>query len=710
MSRRQRIFFVSVVLFSVIYALWCRKGDKGKPSRLVEIARPLSATIPISARDNPSIAPVTNQTFARSASSVPIPARTNLPGATNIQEIGPRAWQQMAALEAEKMRRNPAQQKMDSQLVYASRMELGQSIAENLPIQRVELDRDDQGRVLVDIKAGVTDDLLESIRARGGLMVNSFPQYHSIRASLPLSAVEAIAAHAEVGFIAPAARAILNRVDSEGDFAHTASLARSIFGVNGTNISVGVLSDSVDKLTNTQIAGLVTVIPGQSGMPATGEGTAMLEIVNDLAPGTKLFFATVSGGTANFANNIHQLRAAGCNIIVDDTYYQNESPFQDGLVAQAVNSVTADGALYFAAAGNSGCKDLNFAGTWEGDFVGGGAAFGLAGTVHNFGAHLYNTVQSGTGPLRLDFFWADPLGASTNDYDIFVLSSDATTVVASSTNPQNGTQDAYESLGTLVNGELIVILQNPGAAARFMHLETGRGRLATSTSGNTHGHSCATNAFGVGAVAASNAGGGTNAFTGGNVEIFSSDGPRRVFYQADGTPITPGNFSSTGGAVRQKPDLVAADGVTTDVSGFGFSPFYGTSAAAPHAAAIAALLESYNPTLSPAQIRTLLTGNTIDIQAAGVDRDSGYGIVMALPAIQASPPPPFILKGVVTGGNFVLTFPATPNHHYGIEISTSLSANNWTSLSNLTATSALGTAVDTLTNVPRFYRLHDSGN
>src|SRR5208282_1539417 len=133
-----------------------------------------------------------------------------------------------------------------------------------------------------------------------------------------------------------------------------------------------------------------------------------------------------------------------------------------------------------------------------------------------------------------------------------------------------------------------------------------------------------------------------NPFTGGAanpVEIFSSDGPRRVFFQADGTPITPGNFSSTGGTVRQKPDITAADGVTNDLTyGGGLNPFYGTSAAAPHAAAIAALLKSYNTNLTAAQIRMVLTNTALDIMAPGWDQDSGAGIVMALAALQAVEP------------------------------------------------------------------------
>ena len=78
--------------------------------------------------------------------------------------------------------------------------------------------------------------------------------------------------------------------------------------------------------------------------------------------------------------------------------------------------------------------------------------------------------------------------------------------------------------------------------------------------------------------------------TANKVETFSSDGPRRILYNANSTPITPGNVSSTGGVLRQKPDITAADGMLT---GAGLPiPFSGTSAAAPHAAAIAGLLKS----------------------------------------------------------------------------------------------------------------------
>src|SRR5207302_2812837 len=114
-------------------------------------------------------------------------------------------------------------------------------------------------------------------------------------------------------------------------------------------------------------------------------------------------------------------------------------------------------------------------------------------------------------------------------------------------------------------------------------------------------------------------------FTSANrVETFSSDGPRRIFFTANGTAITPGNLSASGGQVLLKPDIAAADGVSTSVTGF--MSFYGTSAAAPHAAAIAALVRAVNLQQTPAQTAAILRATSIDIQTNGWDRDSGAGI------------------------------------------------------------------------------------
>jgi hypothetical protein len=383
----------------------------------------------------------------------------------------------------------------------------------------------------------------------------------------------------------------------------------------------------------------------------------MLEIVHALAPGAQLFFAAALTGNANFAQNIRSLRAAGCDIIVDDVFYFIESPFQDGqapnvisqrnaaLIAQAVNDVTAAGALYFAHAGNEGNLTDGTAGVWEGDFKDGGNATAPfpanAGRVHDFGGgRLFDQITA--AGLAVVLHWADPLGASANDYDLYILNSAGTSLVAASTNFQNGAQDPIEIVGAPSSGQRVVVVKFAGAN-RFLHVNTLRGRLSIATAGQAHGHCTTANALSVAATPAGNPFGAPpnpvgpfpNAFNSSNkVELFSADGPRRLFFMADGTPFTPGNFSSTGGILRQKPDITAADGVSgTGVGGFG-DPFFGTSAAAPHAGAIAALIKSANPSFTNDQIRTAMITSAIDIEAPGVDRNSGAGIVLALESSQ----------------------------------------------------------------------------
>src|SRR5439155_3120574 len=83
-------------------------------------------------------------------------------------------------------------------------------------------------------------------------------------------------------------------------------------------------------------------------------------------------------------------------------------------------------------------------------------------------------------------------------------------------------------------------------------------------------------------------------------------------------------------ASRAKPDACGVDGVTvTGVGGFG-SPFFGTSAAVPHAAAIAALLRGAKSSLSQSQVASDLRSTAVDVQAPGFDYDSGAGRLDAL--------------------------------------------------------------------------------
>ncbi|RZL30864.1 MAG: hypothetical protein EOP35_23115, partial [Rubrivivax sp.] len=470
----------------------------------------------------------------------------------------------------------------------------------------------------------------------------------TVQASVPVGAVEQLAQRSDVQRVAaaPMARTNAGALTSQGYISHRANSVVT-GGYDGSGVRVGVLSDSVDALPALIASGDLpadtVVLPGQSGNPGSSEGSAMMEIVHDLAPGAKLFYATAFNGPTSFADNIRMLRDVyHCDIIVDDITYFDEGVFQDDEIAVAVNQVVANGAIYFSSAGNSGNLTSGTSGTWEGDFAAGSASAAPlpAGyTLHRFGGvQDYNVLTGST--IYISTKWSDPLGNSSNDYDMFLLNAAGTTVLCASTDTQTGAgstpeEACYREAGWPANSR-IVIAKKASAQPRALHLDTQRGALSIGTAGATFGHNAGASTTTLAATYWNSARTGTRPFTGGAAnptETFSSDGPRKIFFNADGTAVTPGNylFASNGGVTLAKPDFSAADGVSTKTPGF--LPFFGTSAAAPHAAAIAALIKSARPDYTRAQILEALRQTALDIRGAGVDRDAGYGLMMAQQAV-----------------------------------------------------------------------------
>jgi subtilisin-like proprotein convertase family protein len=623
--------------------------------------------------------------------------------AADTLALHPDAVAQIEALIAEKQARSPVRQKIASQLLY---------LKDGMPSGRAPSTRleglakpDAAGRYLVDLQGDLTPALLGEIAAQGGVLVSASAEQKSARAYLTLGSLEALASDPGVQALRPALQALTRRADpprtapgartltreervaamqlavrqallapraaleqgaapnagsvtSEGSAAHGAERARKYFGVNGAGVKVGVLSDSDDfreqSIATGDLPANTVTVPGQSGRPGTGEGTAMLQIVHDVAPGAQLFFATAFGGPHSFADNIRTLRFTyGCDIIIDDVIYYFESPYSDDVIAAAVDDVTAAGALYFSSAGNEGHATDGTSGTWEGDFKSAGVLATLPSgyTVHDFGGGVIsNRIEGWGGPLSLN--WSDPgtldAPASSNDYDVFILDHDLRTVLVASTDTQAGAGLPWEFIPYyLPPGLRVVVAAKPGAQPRALRVTLFGGELALSTPGAIFGHAAARDAFAVAAVDAAEAAGGE--FSGGPttpVELFSSDGNRAVFWDRNGKRLGTGGltFASEGGERRRKPDLAAADGVRTTLPSYlGLNPFYGTSAAAPHAGAVAALLRAAVPRATPAQVRRALTSGALDIQAAGVDRDSGGGLVAAFSSLQALGAQPAVL-------------------------------------------------------------------
>ena len=204
-----------------------------------------------------------------------------------------------------------------------------------------------------------------------------------------------LAARPDVYFVRLMLPVTVNQVDPEGDKAHAADVVRESLlqmNVRGQGIKIGVISDTLNDLNDfygkavkANYVSKVTVVTDQYGAAQDGsfwctpfylplghcgaEGLAMLEIVHRLAPDAELFFATAGNSTSNMDDNIIELAAKGCNVIIDDVTFAPESPFQDGAIAKAVSKVSQQGVPYFSSAGNNGNRQAGTSSTFEGNYL-----------------------------------------------------------------------------------------------------------------------------------------------------------------------------------------------------------------------------------------------------------------------------------------------------------------------------------------------------
>ncbi|MEO5892054.1 MAG: MBG domain-containing protein, partial [Ferruginibacter sp.] len=374
-----------------------------------------------------------------------------------------------------------------------------------------------------------------------------------------------------------------------------------------------------------------------------------------------LYFRTGFFSSGDFAMGINELKQAGCNIIVDDVTFITEPFLKDGVVANAVDAAVAGGTTYFSAAGNFASK------SYENTFNPVPAPGGITGTAHNFGGNdVYQNVNLTPGNYTIVLQWVDDIyslgqtsaGGTKNDLDIYLTpNTDGTALFGFNRNNTNG--DPIEilpfTLTSAVNTNILITNNTIGSSpARFKYI-VFRGNITfneymTGTS-TIVGQANALGAIAVGAAS------------------FGKTTPH--------SPIAIEPFSSTGGTFvnnlqRSKPDLVGPDGVNTTVNlgptsdNDNFSNFLGTSAAAPHAAAVAALIMEgrkkflNQATTTPAEIRAILRNSATDMNGAGTDLISGAGFINADSAMRTfAKPSPSIIQLVIPSAVVPGTAPFT---------------------------------------------------
>jgi subtilisin family serine protease len=463
--------------------------------------------------------------------------------------------------------------------------------------------------------------------------------------------------------------------------------AREEFGVDGDGITVGVLSDSFDSATEAVSGGPVATdaqddeetrdLPGpendcvSQGDPVdvleeidlepeeeapSDEGRAMLQIVHDVAPEANLAFHTAFNGELDFAEGIEELADAGSEVIVDDVTYFEEPFFQNGPVATAIEEVTAEGSTYLSAAGNDNLFDAegNEIASWE------APAFrdsgncprairsdpelnGLHCLDFNPGAAVDRTFGIRVEPgetLTLDLQWAEPWFGVDTDFDAFLLDAEGRILTGSVEFNVDVTQRPVEIVqwtnesGTEATVQFAVNrFSGSSPRLKFIFLQSGVSAVEYPRSGggdvvgpSIYGHAAAPEAISLGAVPF---------HTKAAPEPYSSRGPATLYFG----PVagTSPALALPDPEVVSKPDVAATDcGATTffaRLSG-GAWRFCGTSAAAPHAAGVAALMQEDEPTADPAEIAEALRGTGVSVGAF----DScavGGGLVEAVGAMEA---------------------------------------------------------------------------
>jgi subtilisin family serine protease len=446
-----------------------------------------------------------------------------------------------------------------------------------------------------------------------------------VQATMDADALERVADFSWVRAIRSVDRPVVRAggTTTEGDVAARADVVRAQ-GLDGHGVVVGVISDGIDHLGDAQASGDLPAIDVPDGGCRRGsgdEGTALLEIVHDVAPGARLLFAGPAS-SVEMVEAVECLVAAGADVIVDDLGFFGEPYFEDGPVAAAVRDAVAAGVSYHSSAGNEAGEHL------EQDFV------PTAGsTAHDFGAGTADNTDTvlvpAGGTLTCVLQWNDPFGGSANDYDMFLLDADLN-VVDFSVDPQEGAQDPIEIVSIANQSATdqlanVVISRFAGEARRLELFCLGAGALEHgTTAGSIVGHPALAEVVAVAAI-------DVHDENLDEVEAFSSQGPARIDFPVRQT--------------RAKPDVAAFDGVSiSNAGGFPSCPpfcaFFGTSAASPHTAGVAALLLQKDPGLTPAGVQAALRQGAADIEAPGFDDVSGFGRLDALAASQAVVVPP----------------------------------------------------------------------
>ncbi|MCR8669008.1 S8 family peptidase [Aestuariibaculum sp. M13] len=417
---------------------------------------------------------------------------------------------------------------------------------------------------------------------------------------------------------------------SQGDGAQTSDLVRQSFRiiqsdgtvlpVDGTGVKVGVLSDSYDMalggpeyaaldVENGELPSGVQVL-ADNKYKSSDEGRAMLQIIHDVAPGASLAFHTATASPRQFEVGFNALKDAGCDLIVDDITFITEPFFGIGRISESVQAfVSQTGGFHYTSAGNIANKgyQANFnssSGTPITNFIPAGTptVAHVFGTNSNGSEDYLQKISVVPGTYLVVLQWKEDVASqqnqvgADNDLDIYIVDDSGRLLVGNNRVNVNGDPTeiiVFKATGTGDANILITSANGPtNVPFRYIAFRT------TAEDGTPDGLSFP-EYFGTGAPTVSG-----HAMTPESITVGAVD------YRFADSPVAEA-FSSYGGLLKDgvnlEIDMYAPDGGNTASTTIGQLAtcdtcdkddalnFYGTSAAAPHAAAAMALLKSALP-------------------------------------------------------------------------------------------------------------------
>jgi hypothetical protein len=612
---------------------------------------------------------------------------------------------------------------------------LPRNVRDAVHSRRLRIDSANEVQIYV-LLAAVTPDNLRRLTAAGARVEITDAERLRVQARVPVTRLDAVAALPFVTFIRLPNYAVrrTGSVTTEGDAILRAAAARGQFSLDGASVKVGVLSDGIKGIfakscttcggvaggpiatgdvpsatgtrnasgvltsssggitgrsfqANSDLEGLPPATPPCGFAGAGAEGTALLEIVHDVAPAAQLSFANADTDMA-FMQAVNWL-AASNDVVVDDLGFYGDA--YDGTsavssnTASALNSSSNRIRAYVTSVGNS--ADEHYIGGYVDSGVDGTSISGIgnSGHLHLFQASTGTTDVLGLGPQPYDLInlptsgevvifltWDDPFGASGNNYDLYLVRQSTGSVVAKSTDVQKGTQDPLEVVDYVNSGAsdlFRIVVQNAGDQAQPKTLNifsfapecaVAGPRLLAAGHHERQNYNTASQSV----PAQSDAGGSPVSVISAGAICSASASAANVFAGStapdesclDTTNSTIEFFSSRGPTLdgRTKPDVAGIDGVSVTAAGSFDSPFFGTSAAAPHIAGIAALLLQAAPCLvdgadsavdnvtARSNLRNLITGNAVALGGSVPNSTFGSGRADAFASVQKTLP---VFKG-----------------------------------------------------------------